>query len=580
MSKNIFKGLLLMAGIALGGSSFAQNGNSGNGQIHGSTQIDAQIYQADKNIGIDSLKDGKKFGINGYTDLVYTKGNFSAGMRFEAYLPPLNGFENNYDGVGIPYRWAKYTSDQFEITAGNFYEQFGSGLVLRSYQEWNLGIDNSIDGGRIIVRPIKGVSITGVYGVQRNFWVKYENQNRGIVRGADADININSLLDLNIPLQINLGASFVSRFQKDNDQIYKLPENVGAGAARINLAYNGFDFYTEYAKKGQDPSAINNYIYHEGEALYSTLSYSTRGLGAMLQFKRLDNFSFKSDRGVTGQALDINYLPAISKQQTYALATLFPYATQPNGEIGYSAQISYKFKRKTLLGGKYGTLVSIDYSKVNDIQRTPIEGDNPLKAHTNNYTSDFFAAGKFLYETLNAEISKKFSRKFKTTLSYLYVKDNISFVEQHPGEPDIEQHAGIIDMTYKFNNNTSLHWELQHAFVNDPRTFANHTVTANNEEEVENGERAYQGRRGNWAGALAEINYKDFFFAAMDQYNYENNKTDFENHYYTFSAGYTHNTSRIALSYGRQREGLLCIGGVCRQVPAASGYSISITTSF
>ena len=31
---------------------------------------------------------------------------------------------------------------------------------------------------------------------------------------------------------------------------------------------------------------------------------------------------------------------------------------------------------------------------------------------------------------------------------------------------------------------------------------------------------------------------------------------------------------------GKQREGLLCIGGVCRQVPASNGMTFSLTTSF
>ncbi|HML86108.1 MAG TPA: DUF6029 family protein [Bacteroidales bacterium] len=34
------------------------------------------------------------------------------------------------------------------------------------------------------------------------------------------------------------------------------------------------------------------------------------------------------------------------------------------------------------------------------------------------------------------------------------------------------------------------------------------------------------------------------------------------------------------MSYGRQREGLLCVGGVCRQVPAATGFTLTLTTSF
>ena len=34
------------------------------------------------------------------------------------------------------------------------------------------------------------------------------------------------------------------------------------------------------------------------------------------------------------------------------------------------------------------------------------------------------------------------------------------------------------------------------------------------------------------------------------------------------------------LSYGKQREGIICVGGVCRQVPAANGFSVTITSSF
>ena len=40
---------------------------------------------------------------------------------------------------------ATYTIDGLEITAGNFYEQFGSGLIFRSYEEKGLGIDNAMD---------------------------------------------------------------------------------------------------------------------------------------------------------------------------------------------------------------------------------------------------------------------------------------------------------------------------------------------------------------------------------------------------------------------------------------------------
>ena len=44
--------------------------------------------------------------------------------------------------------------DNLTVTAGNFYEQFGSGLILRSFEERTLGIDNALDGLRLKYAPI------------------------------------------------------------------------------------------------------------------------------------------------------------------------------------------------------------------------------------------------------------------------------------------------------------------------------------------------------------------------------------------------------------------------------------------
>ena len=43
-------------------------------------------------------------------------------------------------------RYATYSIDNLEITAGNYYDQLGSGLIFRSYEEKGLGIDNAMDG--------------------------------------------------------------------------------------------------------------------------------------------------------------------------------------------------------------------------------------------------------------------------------------------------------------------------------------------------------------------------------------------------------------------------------------------------
>ncbi|MEY3342537.1 MAG: hypothetical protein RL090_221, partial [Bacteroidota bacterium] len=90
-----------------------------------------------------------------------------------------------------------------------------------------------------------------------------------------------------------------------------------------------------------------------------------------------------------------------------------------------------------------------------------------------------------------------------------------------------------------------------------------------------------QSDRGNWVLGLAELTISpNWFFAFFDEYNYGNDDPNKRIHYWNGSMGYTKGANRISLAYGKQRQGLLCVGGVCRNVPASNGLSISITSSF
>ena len=137
-------------------------------QVNGSFQTDAQYYMLDPGIDITDLY-GKKFGINGFGKVNYSIGNFSAGIRFEAFLPELNGFRNELNGVGLANFYATYDNGFIGATVGDIYDQFGCGFVFRSYEEWSLGFDNALRGARIVLRPTQGVTIKGVYGRQRYF---------------------------------------------------------------------------------------------------------------------------------------------------------------------------------------------------------------------------------------------------------------------------------------------------------------------------------------------------------------------------------------------------------------------------
>ncbi len=528
--------------------------------IHGSFQTDVQFYRPDATIGItDSSIAGRKAGINGFANITYSLGKFKAGMRYEAMLTPLAGFDPRQEGNGFPYLWASYSTDFMEVTAGNFYEQFGNGLVFRTYEEWTLGYDNSMNGVRVVLFPAKGLTIKGVYGTQRFFWQKYERNSRGIVRGADAEYNLNEAFSSlsESGLRLSLGASAVSKYQRDADPLYHLPENVGAFAGRVNLGFGNFNFMTEYAHKINDPSALNKYIYAEGDALLASLSYSQKGFGAVLQLKRVDNFAFKSDRAETANALDINFLPPINRTHAYSLTAKYPYATQPTGEMGLQFQLNYKIPKGSLLGGKYGTGIALNFSQVNDIVRNKVNDTTEvMESGTLGYNSDFFKVSDHIFfRDFNIEIDKRFNSKLKGVVQYMNLLYDIATIEGHSGEEAVKAHLAVADFTYKVSSRNALRLEAQGLWT----------------EQDE----------GDWAALMAEYTIAPKWFVAVaDQYNYGNPDKDMRNHYYTVSAGYTRDATRIALTYGRQNEGVVCVGGVCRQVPASSGLTITLSTNF
>ncbi len=547
--KNFFRYLPLLF-ILITGKLTAQEG-----RITGNFQGDFQYYLSDSSI--NAVAPDEQLLMNSYANFTFTKGNFSAGLRYEGYLNTLAGFpgeDGRNDGIGIPHRWATFSKNGLQITAGNFYEQFGNGLALRTYEEKNLGIDNSLDGVRVKYNPIFGINLTGLVGKQRHYF----DYGPGIVRGFDGEIGINDIIPslMDKRLRLTMGGSFVSKFQEDNDPVYVLPENVATSAARLNINYGLLNLATEYAYKINDPSQENNYIYRPGQAFLATATYSKSGLGVFLTTKWVDNMSYRSDRNATLTDLNINHLPEISKNHAYTLSAYYPYATQPNGEWGIQAEVFYKFKRKSTLGGKYGTMLALNYTRVHDISRQQISDSIPIGARgTKGYKTDFFSMGEELFfQDINVEINKKVSKDFKMILTWQNIILNNEVLKQSDYHDMIKANIAIADLTYKFNSRKSLRGEFQTMFTEQDK--------------------------GDWAMVLFEYSMPHFFFSIMDNWNYGNPNKNERFHYYTAGLGYVNGGNRIQISYGKQRQGVMCVGGVCRTVPASNGVMLSISSTF
>ena len=123
--------------------------------VSGSIQSDMLLSTQNK----DDATSSDDFMTNTYADVLLQSQYVDAGTRFEYMEHPLPGFEKDFKGWGVPHFWVKGKLNKVELTAGTFYEQFGSGFILRSYEERSLGIDNSLLGGRIVMKPMNGVTL-------------------------------------------------------------------------------------------------------------------------------------------------------------------------------------------------------------------------------------------------------------------------------------------------------------------------------------------------------------------------------------------------------------------------------------
>jgi hypothetical protein len=539
--------------------ALASFGQLNNGTFTGNIDATFQYLNADSLI--DAKQPDSKGLLNSYANVFYTNGNFKAGMRLESYLPRIQGYPDRFEGTGLGMRYVGYTNSYIDVTLGNFYEQFGAGLIFRSYEDRALGYDNNMDGMRLIFRPAKGVVLKGVYGKQRlSFTDGKVVKASGIVRGIDAEIHVNDLLEKYMKeskLDIVLGGSFVSKFQTDDNPDLILPQNVGAYSGRLGLKYSKFSFNAEYAVKENDPSEDNNNIYNNGHAAIANLGYSQKGFGIVVSAKSVDNMSFRSDRTKSLQDVLINYLPSMNKTHTYNLvATLYPYATQPMGEVAYQAEVLYTIKKGSKIGGKYGLPINANFSTTyGPIHHT--SGFNPSDSTGVEYKGRLFdQSGLQYWQDININITKKFNAKYSMVFSYFNIRLNndISKVADD-AHGIIESHIGVVEVNWKINKTNSVRAEFQGLFTKKDK--------------------------GNWATAVIEYNVSpNWFFSVMDQYNYGNPVKDLQLHYLIGSFGYIRDASRFMVSYGRQRAGLFCVGGVCRFVPASNGLTLTFTQSF
>jgi hypothetical protein len=290
------------------------------------------------------------------------------------------------------------------------------------------------------------------------------------------------------------------------------------------------------------------------------MGYSQKGFGIDGTFRRLENMSFFSERTAKGNRYNdkiMNFIPSLTKQQHYNLANIYVYQSQPNvlmsdptlvkaGEIGGQIDIFYNFKKGTVLGGRTGTKVAINISDWSAL------GGTFIISSPQDYQTDFIGFGRKYYTDYNIEIEKKWNSKWQSSFSFINQYYNKSIIDQIGV---VKTNTLAAETTYKMADSKSFRFIAEHLWADSDKK--------------------------NWAASTVEFNANQrFSFYVSDMYNYGNDKSYSRNHYYNLGASFRKNATRIAVNYGRQRGGLLCVGGICRVVPESSGVSLSLNTSF
>lgn len=531
--------------------------------LTGNFRLNVDMYVRDSAIAaVGPNYEVNKNSANAWFQMIYSDINkgFEGGIRFDGnynsilQTPPI---PLSFYGIGNWY--LKKKIENLELTGGFIYEQYGSGVALRTFEERNLGIDNAIFGIRAKYYFNDKFMLRGIAGTQ-----KYRMDYFGsFVKGLNFEGNIQ--LGKNRKTNLNFGAAVVSRtlIEKDREIInntistYQLRDtNRTRAADYFQAPYNTyvFNYYhtlqigkitwgTDLAYKTKDAvfnQFINTYQYRDGYSIMNSLSYSQKGLGLTFQNRIVNNFQFQST--AQGAVADFNlnnnrrlsFLAPINKQNSLRLPARFQIAPIEISEVASSLDITYSPSKKTH--------INLNISVIDSalVFKTP-------------YYKEFY---------LDIERKKFLNGKMDLHGGFQYVFYNQQKYLAGNEPTDIQSYTFFLEPTYRINRKHSLRFEFQYQHA-----------------AKELGQSLF---------ALIEYNAApNWSISVSDLYNFSPNKNyevvkEYQqpHHFYSIFTSYTKGATRFTLSYSRQLAGIICTGGVCRFEPAFSGLRMQITSSF
>ncbi|MEE1098876.1 MAG: DUF6029 family protein [Alistipes sp.] len=538
---------MLTLGCMASASAQIQFGKDGKGgQLAGSVETNSIYYLDDSKLG-DAVR---HWGSNTYVKLDYTLDRFSVGAQADLYLPALQGYEiGNYKRMDSDYMvipsslYVQWQDRNYGFRLGSIYEQLGNGLIFRAYEDRQLGINSALMGAHARVNLGRYVAVKAFTGRQRLYDKYADNQ---WVTGADLSLSLSEIFGAN-SFNLALEGSYVNRNQsltvkEDNSSFIQRgmdDRNVHLWSGRVNFDMKSFYLHAEYAGKTKDLATVNAMEATNGYATFVEAGYNKKSFSISGQARVLENMGALISLYGEGSCNTMNYLPAITRQYTYMLANLEPHQVNVEGEIAGQVDVYYTLRNKS------------DRRKFWNFHA------NYSTAYTLNGHQSVTGERELLWRDVNFDIERQWNKSWKTTFLYSFQERNPYHGAEHR---TYVANIFVADVTYKINRKHSLRWELQYLLTDE-----------------------YEG---DWIAALIEYNFAprwSIFF--QDMYNHQRVSNSYNANvekinYYSGGFSFTYNRSRLQLSYGRNRAGYVCSGGVCRYTPAYTGVNLLFTTSF
>ena len=512
--------------------------------LSGSLQANGNFYIRDSAIGAANIPqyDRQLVGADAWLNLQYNRAGFDVGVRMDIFNnSQLLNPKASYSATGIGRFYVKKRMDKLTIYGGYIYDQICSGIIFRSYEERPLGIDNALVGLNLTYQLKENWQVKAFSGRQKQQFDLYKSTLNGF--NTEGYVSIK-----NIALAPGFGVVHRNLDDETVNQLinalatYSKADSIGAKfntyafTAYNTLSAGKWTWYVEAAHKTPealfDPFAVKinrdgsltegKFINRSGSIVYSNLGFATEGLGVTLEGKLTRGFTFRTTPFATLNRGTINFLPPMSRQNTYRLTARYVPATQELGEKALQLDVKYAPKES----------INIDFNMSN-IQNWDHE---------------------LLYRELFLSVLLK-NEKAQTTIGIQHQNYNQRIYEVKPKVENVKTLTPFVEYLYKLSDKKALRLEAQYM--------------------------ATQQDYGTWLFALAEYSVApNWIFTVSDMYNVQPKKTAKALHYPTLSAAYTQGANRFSLAYVKQVEGVVCTGGICRLEPAFSGFRLTVSSAF